>query len=247
MPRVHVPGAKRNQWRAQDISIESLRGIFSKVRIAARRDLEGGSTWHGSIDGLRPHSHDILKRLSLKERRRFVRHLRPYWDVHRHRVAPEVSAAIEDMRSRGQLVVTAGRVVSSRQGRSGVSQVTIAQRGGGEVVLVADRVVNCTGPEADARRFPIPLLRQLVADGLVRHDPLFLGVDAANDGKVIGKDGAEHDRLYAIGPLLKGVLWESIAIPEIRHQAAALAQKLLATVAGDTYGSTQRHAVGAGT
>ena len=98
-----------------------------------------------------------------------------------------------------------------------------------------------------ARRFPIPLLRQLVADGLVRHDPLFLGVDAANDGKVIGKDGEEQNRLYAIGPLLKGVLWESIAIPEIRHQAAALAQKLLAIVAGDTFGSTDRYAVGAGT
>jgi uncharacterized NAD(P)/FAD-binding protein YdhS len=246
MPRVHVRGAKRTHWRAQDLSIESLRGIFSKVRIAARRDLESGGTWHGPIDGLRPHSHEIWQQLSLKERRRFVRHLRPYWDVHRHRVAPAVGAAIEEMRSRGQLVVTAGRIVSSQQGKSGVSQVTIAQRGGGELVVVADRVINCTGPEADARRFPIPLLRQLVADGLVRHDPLFLGVDAASDGNLIGKDGAEQDRLYAIGPLLKGVLWESIAIPEIRQQAAALAQKLLATVAEDTYGTTDRHAVGAG-
>lgn len=247
IPRVHVPSAKRTQWQPQDVSIESLGGIFSKVRRAARRDLEEGGTWQGLIDGLRPHSHDIWKRLSLKELRRFVRHLRPYWDVHRHRVAPEVGAAIEDMRSRGQLVVTTGRVVSSRQGKGGVSQVTVAQRGGGEVVLLADRVINRTGPEADARRFPIPLLRQLVADGLVRHDPLFLGLDAANDGKVIGKDGAEQNRLYAIGPLLKGVLWESIAIPEIRHQAAALAQKLLANVAGDTFGPTDRYAVGAGT
>ena len=74
------------------------------------------------------------------------------------------------------------------------------------MVLVADRVIDCTGPETDARRFPIPLLRQLVADGLTRHDPLFLGVDAVKDGNVIGKDGAEQDRLYAIGPLLKGVL-----------------------------------------
>ena len=114
------------------------------------------------------------------------------------------------------------------------------------MVLVADRVSNCTGPETDARRFPIPLLRQLVADGLTRHDPLFLGVDAVKDGNVIGKDCAEQDRLYAIGPLLKGVLWESVAIPEIRQQAAALAQKVLPTVAADTYGSTDRHAVGAG-
>jgi uncharacterized NAD(P)/FAD-binding protein YdhS len=247
IPRVHVPGARRTQWHPQDVSTESLGSIFSKVRIAARTDLEEGGTWQGPIDGLRPHSHDIWKRLSVRERRRFVRHLRPYWDVHRHRVAPEVGAAIEAMRSSGQLVITAGRVVSSRQAKSGASRVTIAPRGGGEAVLVADRVINCTGPEADARRFPIPLLGQLVADGLVRHDPLFLGVDAAKDGKVIGKDGAEQDRLYAIGPLLKGVLWESIAIPEIRHQAAALAQKLLATIAADTYGATDRYALGAGT
>jgi uncharacterized NAD(P)/FAD-binding protein YdhS len=153
MPRVHVPGTRRTQWRPQDFSIESLRGIFSKVRIAARRDFERGDTWHGSIDGLRPHSHDIWKRLSLKERNRFVRHLRPYWDVHRHRVAPEVGAAIQDMHSRGQRVVTAGRVVSLREGKSGASLVTISKRGGGEVVLVADSVINCTGPEPTRAAF----------------------------------------------------------------------------------------------
>ena len=88
------------------------------------------------------------------------------------------------------------------------------------------RVINCTGPESDCRKVASPLLRDLLRQGLVRPDPLFLGIDAAEDGAVIDAAGSTSDVLYTLGPPFKGRLWESIAVPEIRVQIAELAAGL---------------------
>jgi uncharacterized NAD(P)/FAD-binding protein YdhS len=56
---------------------------------------------------------------------------------------------------------------------------------------------------------------------------LKLGIDATPDGRTINCDGVISDKILTVGTVLKGVLWESTAMPEIRAQANKMALALL--------------------
>jgi uncharacterized NAD(P)/FAD-binding protein YdhS len=184
------------------------------------REVRSLSPWRSSVDGLRPYSVALWRGLDEAERRRFLRHLRPWWDVHRHRIAPQVAARIEGLRESGRLEVAAGRIV-----RVEGETVTIARRGGGELRRRFAAAINCTGPQGNIERVEDPLIRQLLASGRARPDRLGLGFEIDRDSRV-GGDGASPV-LYAIGPLAKGAFWEIVAVPDIREQAAAVAQAIL--------------------
>ncbi|MGA9580967.1 MAG: FAD-dependent oxidoreductase, partial [Allosphingosinicella sp.] len=185
------------------------------------RAVRGREPWRASVDGLRPHSIALWQGLSEAERRRFLRHLRPWWDVHRHRIAPRVAARIEAMRASGRLEVAAARIA-----RVEGDVVTLARRGGGEIKRRFDAVVNCTGPEGAVERIGDPLIVNLLASGRARPDPLGLGLDVDRDSRVLGSGASPG--LYALGPLTKGIFWEIVAVPDIRGQAAAVAKAIAA-------------------
>jgi uncharacterized NAD(P)/FAD-binding protein YdhS len=185
------------------------------------REVRSVSPWRGSVDGLRPFSAALWKGLSEAEQRRFLRHLRPWWDVHRHRIAPAVAARIQAMRDGGRLEVAAGRIVRVEGGTA-----TIARRGGGELRRSFAAAVNCTGPQGDISRVEDPLVRQLLASGRARPDRLGLGLEVDEGSRVCGS--GPSPALYAIGPLSKGAFWEIVAVPDIRGQAAAVAKAIAA-------------------
>lgn len=194
----------------------SLRELSRWLR---RRAAEVG--WRAAIDSLRPHSHPLWQRLSPQQQRRFLRHARPWWDVHRHRIAPEVAQIIARLIADGFLEVAAGRIVSA-SGRDGAIDVTIRRRG-----AEADRterfayVFNCTGPLQAINRTRDPMLRTLLDAGEVRPDELEMGIDVDDRSRAEGSD-----RLWALGPLTKGRYWEIVAVPDIREQAAAVAEDI---------------------
>ena len=66
--------------------------------------------WREAIDGLRPSVQSLWRDASLAERQRFLRHLRPWWDIHRHRIAPEVATAVDRLVAEGRLSFLAGRI-----------------------------------------------------------------------------------------------------------------------------------------
>lgn len=187
-----------------------------------------GGDWRPVFDALRRHTPDIWRSLGLAEKRRFLRHLRPYWESRRHRAAPATWQSFEQFRSSGQLVFRSGRIRDFAEERSGVT-VLYQPRGGREVVAVeVHRVLNCIGPESNFRNhINDPLLVSLIARGLVDSDPLMLGLAADPDGAIIGADGLPSTLISTLGPPLRGILWESTAIPEIRRQAAFLAGAIL--------------------
>jgi uncharacterized NAD(P)/FAD-binding protein YdhS len=187
---------------------------------ALAREIRAREPWRASVDGLRPHSFDLWRGLSEAEQRRFIRHARPWWDVHRHRIAPRVAARIAGMREEGRLEIVAGRIARVEAG-----EVTIARRGGGELRRAFAVVVNCTGPEGDIRRVDDPLIRSLLATGRARPDRLGLGLEVDEDSRVAGPDSPA---LYALGPLTKGAFWEIVAVPDIRGQAAGVARAIAA-------------------
>ena len=199
-----------------------LRAMREEVRLAS----EGGTEWRPVVDSLRPRTGSIWASWPEKERRRFLRHARPYWEIHRHRMAPENAKAIQALLDAGRLRVVAGRIAGVKEAKDAV-EVRIAGRRGAraETVRVA-RVVNCTGPGMDLRSSRDPLVRDLFARGLACPGPLGLGFDADRDGALIGSGGRPSPALFTLGPPLKGRYWETTAIPEIRVQAQALALRL---------------------
>jgi uncharacterized NAD(P)/FAD-binding protein YdhS len=178
--------------------------------------------WRSAIDSLRPHSHRIWQSFSMEEKRRFLRFGRPWWDIHRHRIAPEVAAKVAKLVSERRLEIVAGRIVMVEPKNGGLA-VTIRRRGKAkaEPPRLFGHIFNCTGPLADIRRTGEPLLRQLLDDGLVRPDELSIGF-AVDERSRAGP----AERLWALGTLTKGRYWEMIAVPDIREQAAAVAEDI---------------------
>jgi uncharacterized NAD(P)/FAD-binding protein YdhS len=228
MPETHQATAPWPRFWDEK-SPRTVRGLLRLIRTQVEAAEKAGSGWRAVIDALRPFTQEIWRGLSLTERLRFLRHVRPYWDVHRHRVAPAIGARLAAQIQDGQIKIHAGRIKEYAESIDGVD-VTYRDRKSGRVErLRVDCVINCTGPESDCRKLNSPLLTDLMQQKMARPDPLFLGLDVSREGALIDAYGEASDLLYAIGSVRKGSLWETIAVPELRVQAFELS-KLLLTV-----------------
>jgi uncharacterized NAD(P)/FAD-binding protein YdhS len=220
IPRAHA------QFEPAPVDASELpTGVLGLWRWLRRRSAEVG--WRAAVDSLRPHSHAVWQGLSLAEQRRFLRHARPWWDAHRHRIAPEVARQIVDMVAAGRLEIVAGRIGGLHEVDGGI-EVEIRRRapppapapeGAGKRRFAF--VFNCTGPLSAIERSRDPLLRRMLDEGLVRPDPLSIALDIDERSRAAGAD-----RLWALGPLTKGRYWEIVAVPDIREQAAAVAEDI---------------------
>ena len=222
LPRTHGP-------RSLDGEAAPWSGSLSE-RLHAVRAQSETAPWTEVLDRMRPQHQPMWRSASQTERRRFLRHLRPWWDVHRHRMAPEIGRQVDRWTSEGRLEVASGRLL--RVGRDGEGAAVFwRSRTGGEARTPAARVINCTGPEGDPARVAGPLLRSLLESGSARVDPLRLGLDTDAEGRIIDGNGRPQLRLSALGPLTRGALWEIVAVPEIREQAQQTAERLVAGAA----------------
>ena len=173
-----------------------------------------GVDWRSAIDSLRPVSQALWASWDAEKKARFVRHARPWWDVHRHRIAPEAAAVIARWQGDGRLTIIAGRIRSGAEGA-----IKVARRGGEIAEIEAGLAVNCTGPNEQLAASDNPLIRQLLGDGLIAPGELGIGVEADDDY-------CAGDGVWAMGHLTKGAKWEIIAVPDIRVQAERVAETL---------------------
>ena len=179
--------------------------------------------WQDVVNAIRPHIPDLWRRLPDRDKRLFVRHVARYWEVHRHRMPPATARRITELRCTGRLSVLRGRVTGV-SGTPGPERLRIRVNQDGALNdLAAGWLINATGPGTDLTRTADPLLRDLLSQGLARPDPLRLGLDATPDGTVLDAAGTPSPALFTLGPTLRGIRYETTAIPEIRDQAAALA------------------------
>lgn len=206
----------------------TIRGLLRLIRTQVEAAERLGGDWRAVMDSLRPFTQEIWRSLPQREQRRFLRHVRPYWEVHRHRVAPEIGALLASEMRDNQVEIHAGRITGYGEDIDGVDVTYRERKSGALRRLRVDHVINCTGPEADCRRIENALLTNLIRQEMVRPDPLFLGLDTSQDGAVINARGEASDFLYTLGPARKGSLWETTAVPEIRVQASQTATLLLA-------------------
>jgi uncharacterized NAD(P)/FAD-binding protein YdhS len=207
----------------------SARQLLCAIRLRVREAAQQGVDWRAVIDSLRPVTNEIWGSLGLAEQRRVLRHLKTWWDIHRHRMAPEIGARVIAGRERGQLQVYAGRVSQLLEAPEGL-QAAITLRSQEQMTLNVQRVINCTGSEEDYRRVPNPLIQSLL--GTERIVANFIGKGLRTDayGALIDADGVTADWLLTLGPPRLGGLLETTAVPELRKQAEALASYLAAVI-----------------
>jgi uncharacterized NAD(P)/FAD-binding protein YdhS len=226
LPATHQLGHTYESFYEEIRSMRRITDILKSVRKHARKADSNGSNWRAAIDSLRPVTQQLWLDLPLAEKKYFKQHLSRYWDVARHRMPSEVRIVLDEMRDAGSLEIFRGRLTAITNVDGGFTIAFSTPQG--EKAGDAKILVNCIGSESCFSKVDSTFVRNLIARKHIRDDELNFGIDATADGRVIGKTGRPSSVVFTLGTALKGILWESTAIPEIRTQARALALQLLA-------------------
>ena len=188
-----------------------------------------GGDWRSVVDGLRPFNQQIWQMLPHAARRSFLRHARAWWNVHRHRMAPEVEARINAAIASGHLTVMAASLHATEPNDRGAT-IRYRRRGATRIEsLQVDNIVECRGVVTNPLQTSNPCIRSLLDGGRARADVLRIGLDVAPNGALIDRAGTASERLFAVGPIARAALWEITAIPEICGQCAELAEDIKRT------------------
>jgi uncharacterized NAD(P)/FAD-binding protein YdhS len=206
----------------------SAKHLLRWLRGRIDTHVKEGGDWRSVIDAIRPYTQRLWQDLPLASKRRFLEHARAWWDVHRHRMAPQVEMRLAEALSAGRLSLVAGKIDGIEPNAEG-ARVSYRRRGRrGITELQVGMIVDCTGIVKDPRANGNPVITRLFEQGLVRTDSLNIGIDVADDCAVINRNGIASRRLFAVGPLTRAAFWEIVAIPDIRNQCAELAARLAA-------------------
>lgn len=204
----------------------SLREVVSIVRALSDQANGVGGDWREVINAVRRIAPELWTGLSIEERRRFLRHVRPIWDVHRHRLPPAAAQELQRMQTSGRLTVRAGSIEGANITRAGIEVIWRPRGTQQRERVVVGRIFNCTGPDYHPARSDSTLVQSLLASGLITPDPLGLGISVTDAGEVIAADGRVSKGLYYVGPWLRAHYWEATAVPELREHARRLAERL---------------------
>jgi uncharacterized NAD(P)/FAD-binding protein YdhS len=211
VPRVHQApsrgAVKLPVLPAHDLSTVGLPALIRSVRVAAAQDPAG---WQAAVDSLRPHIPGLWQRLSLPDKRLFLRHVARYWEVHRHRVPPATARRIDELRFADRLLVQRGRIIEVTEKPDGLC-VRI-EHDGQVTEIAAGWLINATGPAADITATTDPLLRDLLDSGQARHDPLRLGIEVDDGGALLNASGTPSDIIFRARPAAAGA-----AVRDHRH------------------------------
>ncbi|PCM48728.1 pyridine nucleotide-disulfide oxidoreductase [Pseudomonas fluorescens] len=213
---------------AEDQSIRTPRQLLRELRRHCREAIAQGIDWQAPLDTVRAHIGRLWSQATDVQRRQFVRHVRPWWESHHHRSPPLSAQLVERLQGEGRLRIQAASFKGLEPCAEGGVSIRIRRRGDAETCLIhGAALINSSGIEYDWRRVARPLPQQLLARGLVRSGPLALGIAAAIDGAVLNEHGQVANRLFAMGPPLRGMWWESTAVTDVASQAKALALRLV--------------------
>jgi uncharacterized NAD(P)/FAD-binding protein YdhS len=208
------------------VLVRWFRGVLDQARTH-----DSNTDWRAIVDGLRPHTATIWRALPHVERARALRHVRPIWEVHRHRMASPVADQVRTATGRGDITVVAGRPerADAHDGAIDVRVRTPSRDPGTEQVVRVAWVVNCTGPLSAHAAGADPAIASLMMSGDLQADQLGLGVDTDSHGQARAADGRIADDLLLVGSLRRPDCWESTAVPDLRVQAAEVAELALRT------------------
>lgn len=189
-----------------------------------REACKGREEWRPVVDSLRPICQQWWHELPQVEQKRFLRHLQAHWDVHRHRMAPQVGMRIHDLINKGQLEIRAGRVLSCRPDEQHLKVVVESREKQERNEFLVDAAINCTGPQTRLDKTPHPILAGLLTQGQITSNSLRAGLQVTDEFNIVAASGAVNQQVFALGPPLRGTFFETVAVPELRKQAHTVAQ-----------------------
>ena len=226
LPARHELGHTYSPFTDELKQMTRITDMLKAVRRHIGSAESGGSNWRAVIDSLRPETQELWLQLPLAEKKYFKQHLSRYWNVARHRMPASAADVLDVMQNEGRLEILKGRLKSIEH-KDGEFRISFSNPDEARTV-VADALVNCIGSESDFTKIDRPFVKNLIARRHVRNDELSMGIAASPDGSVVDKHGRYSNVVFTLGTALKGTLWETTAIPEIRAQASKLALTLLA-------------------
>lgn len=189
-------------------------------------EIQGGD-WRSVVDGLRPYNQRLWQSWPRREKRQFLRHVRPWWNVHRHRLPPDLHARLVQAVARGQVTLVAAEFVGIERTAAGV-RATLRPRGTTErQIMDVERVYDCGGVSVDVRSSNNPLIQHLVRTGVAQPDVMHIGLDIDDQCALVSADGQVSQRVRVVGPLTRGRFFEIEAVPDIRVQCQVVAASLL--------------------
>lgn len=205
----------------------SLFEIFKLVKKHIKMAREYGATAEPVIDSLRPYTQSIWKRFSAEEKSIFMSKLRHLWGVARHRIPIHTHDKLQKLRIDGKLHINSGRILNFTEGQDGIIVEYLDKKDHTVKTLKVSRIINCTGPETDLNNVEKSFLKNCLLKGILKQDPLKLGITTNTDTyQVIDAQGNPHSNLFTLGGNLKGELWESTAVNELKIQTENLAELL---------------------
>lgn len=228
LPHVRRQPPEWVDFLAADHSLRSPRQLMRALREQCRQAQAEGIDWQAPLDTVRAHIGRLWSQASDVQRRQFVRHVRPWWESHHHRSPPLSAELVARLHEEGRLRIQAASFKGLAPSAEGAVNIRIRRRGKADLTVVQGAaLINSSGIEYDWRRVARPLPQQLLARGLVQPGPLALGIAARPDGAVLDAQGEPASRLFAMGPPLRGMWWESTAVTDVASQAKALAARLV--------------------
>lgn len=214
------------EWTLAPQSVPSARLWLRHIRAEVAGAAEQGLPWQRVLDQVRVQGQTIWHSLPLREQQRFVRHLRSWWDVHRYRIAPQVSAVMSARQQQGSMKVLAARLVDiSSLGHQ--LEITLRTREGASEIHRLDHLIVTTGPGHEALIVSQPLLQSLSQQGLIRADPLGFGLDVDSQSHTLNLTGQPNPRLFVVGPAARARFGELMGLPQVADHAADVAKNIL--------------------
>lgn len=207
--------------------LPTARAYTMALREKIKKYTQDGGDWRDIFNQIRIHTPDLWQRLPIQERARFLRQLVPYWDVHRHRLAPNIGKQIDEMQKQGSVEVIAGRIESAKMQHK-LIHIRYRNRGSQEVKSIeVGAIIQCTGPNYDLSIAPDQLIQSVIRRNYMQQDTLNIGLETDSQYRLQSPSHPMQQHLYYIGPMLKARYWESIAVPELRVHVQRLAAQLL--------------------
>jgi uncharacterized NAD(P)/FAD-binding protein YdhS len=213
------PHAMEDQHGVADFAPPaSACALLRQVRAAVKKAEAEGLTWQGVLDSLRWRAEELWRALPVPERRRLLRHARPFWDTHRHRLPPPTAAILARRLAENTLRIAAA-AVAGVHAQDHQIEVFLRPRGAGAAAReIYDAVILTAGPG----RLDQPedaLSAKLLTSGLLTLDATGQGFCCGIAGQV---EGRQSPPLFVIGPPTRGTFAEIISVPEIARQIDAL-------------------------
>lgn len=230
LPHRHI-GMKYSKM-AEEISMNmTLLELVSLANKHIKIAREYGVSAEPVIDSFRPYTQKLWHNFTDREKSTFMGRLRHLWGATRHRIPLHSFEKLQKLRAGDRLHIHSGSLIDINENVDGITVEYHDRQDGATKTMVVGRIINCTGPESDFAKLESGFLKGCVLNNTLKQDALKLGIvtDVATFG-IIGPDGRPYSNLFTIGSNLRGELWETTAVHDLREQAEKLAHQIASKV-----------------